>query len=66
MDIGILRLGTITQVIADVVDLGILRPATILLIIVENMLIEVDLGHQIPANITLTIRDQELMLKREA
>ena len=66
MDIGILRLGTITQVIADVVDLGILIPATILLIIVENMLIEVDLGHQIPANITLTIRYQELMLKREA
>ena len=47
MDIGILIPATIPQVISEAVDIYILRPSTIPLIIVEDMLVEVDLGHKI-------------------
>ena len=63
--IGLKRPATLPRLIADVADIGQVRSATINLIIVEDMLIEVDIGHKIPATILLKIREQGLMLKGE-
>ena len=62
--IGLLRLSTLPLVIAEVVYIGKVLAATIPLVIMEDMLIEVDLGHKRPATISLTIGEQELILKR--
>ena len=63
MDIGILRPAALPQVNAEVVYICILRPSTIPLVIAEDKLAEVDLGHKRPATIPLAIGKQELMLK---
>ena len=52
MDIGLLIPSTIPQVTTEVVDIGILIPATITQVITEDMLVEVDLGHNRPATLT--------------
>ena len=46
-------------------DVGKILPATIPLVIVENMLIEVGLGHRRAETLPLTIVEQWLMLKVE-
>ena len=51
MEIGLLRPVTLSQVIMDVVGIDILIPANITQVTVEDMSVEVDLGHNIPANI---------------
>ena len=65
MDICILIPATLPQVTTKVVDMFLLRPATLPHIIPADMLVEVDLGIKIPAAHTLTIREQSLMLKGE-
>ena len=53
--IGLLRPSTLPQVIVEFSNVGLLIPANFPLVIAEDMLLEVDLGHKIPANITLAI-----------
>ena len=65
VDIGIKRSANLTQLIADVVNLGQVLSATIHLVIVEDMLIEVDPYHKRPSAITLTDNRQEYMFKGE-
>ena len=65
VDIGLLRPATLPQVTAEVVDVVQVRPAIMLLVIAEGMLIYVDLGNNIPATLPLVIGEQELMLKGE-
>ena len=65
MGIGLKRPSTTPQIIAEFMNVGQVWTATIYIAIVEDMLIEVDLGHKIPANILLAIKKQELMLKGE-
>ena len=55
MGIGLLRPSTLPQVIVEFANVGLLIPANFPLVIAEDMLLEVDLGHKIPANITLAI-----------
>ena len=49
--------------------IGVLRPATLILVIMEVIIVvmsvEVDLGHKSPSTIHLSIVEQELMLKVE-
>ena len=56
VDIGLLIPATLPQVITEVRGVGQVHPDTLPLVIVEDKLIEVDLGHKIPANISLAIR----------
>ena len=53
---------TLPQVIAEVVDIGILRPATLPLVILEYiivvMLLEMDLDHKRLDTLTLNTREQ--------
>ena len=56
VDIGLLIPPTLPQVITEVVDIGQVRPCTLPLVIMEDKLIEVDVGHKIPANLSLAIR----------
>ena len=55
MDIGLLRPDTTTILITEAWDICILRPTTITIVIAEDMLVEVDLSHKIPATLTLVI-----------
>ena len=67
MNIGLLRPENIPQLIAEFADISILILATIPLVIMENiilvMLVEVDIGHNIPYTLPLAIGEQSLMLK---
>ena len=65
VEIGILIPATLPKLIDEVVDLVQVLPSTIPIVILEDMLIEVDLGHKIPATITIAIMEQELTLKVE-
>ena len=65
VDICFKRPATLLQVIAEFVDIGQVLPSTINLVIVEDMFIDVDLGHKRPDTITLLIRKHDLMLKGE-
>ena len=65
MFIGLNRRSTLTQVTSEVVELGQFLPATLPLLIVDDMMIEVGIGHRIPATIPLVIRKQRLMFKGE-
>ena len=64
-----LEKATITQVIAEVVGIGILRAATLTLVIMDYimvlMLVEVDLGKNIPSTIPIATGEHELTLKVE-
>ena len=62
MAIGIKIPATITQAIEEVVGVCQFFPATIPLVIAEDMLIEVDIGHKRPSTLPLEIGKQELML----
>ena len=55
VDIFLMRPATIPQVTAEVVVIGLLIPATITLVIADNMLVEVDICHKKPATLPLTI-----------
>ena len=55
VDIGLLRPSTITHKLAEVVYIGQVWPATLPLVITKDILIDVDIGHKIPATITLEI-----------
>ena len=46
-------------------DVGILRPATINLVIVEDMLVDVYIGNKKPSTLPLAIKEQYLKLKGE-
>ena len=65
VDIVLLRPATLPQVIAEVMEIGLLRTATITLIITDDMLVEVDLGQKIPIILPLSIGEHEFMLKVE-
>ena len=65
VDIGLKIPATLPQVITEVVYLGRVLPATLPLVIVEDMLIEVDIGHKRPAILPIEIRKQDFMLKVE-
>ena len=56
VDIGIKIPATLTQVTAEFVDVVQVWPSTITLVIEEDILIEVDIGHKIPDNLPLAIR----------
>ena len=56
---------TLPQVNVEVLDVGQVWTDTIPLVIVEDMLIEVDLGNKRPDNLPLKIGEQDLMLKRK-
>ena len=56
VEIGLKIPSNLPQVIAEVVDVGQVWSDTLTLIIVEDMLIEVYLGNNIPANLTLSIK----------
>ena len=56
MYIGIKIPDTLLQVTAEVMELGQVLPDTLPLIIADDMLIEVDIGHKIPANLPPEIR----------
>ena len=53
VEIVILRATTLPQVIVEVVGVGKVLLATLTLIIMEDMLIELDPGNKIPATIPL-------------
>ena len=53
--IGLKRPVTLPQSIAEFLDVGQVWPDTLPLVIAEDMLIEVDLGHNIPSTIPLEI-----------
>ena len=55
VDRVLLRPATLTQVIVEVVDIGQVWPANINLLLNEDMLIELDIGHKIPDNMNLEI-----------
>ena len=61
--IGIKRPLNLPQVLSEVMNVGQVLPATLPLIIAENMLISVDLGNNRPAALPIATRKQELMLK---
>ena len=63
VDICIKRPATITQVIAEFMGVGQVLTDTLPLVIAEDMLIEVDMYHNIPATLPLVINKQELLLK---
>ena len=65
-EIGLKRPDTPPLVIEDVVELGQVLPATLHIIITEDMLTEVDLGHKRPVILPLAIREHGLILKGEA
>ena len=65
LHICIKRPAPLHQVIAGIVDLGQVLPATIHLAIVEDMLIHVNIGHKRPATLPLSIGEHDLMLKGE-
>ena len=52
MDIGLLRPSTLTEVIVEVMDVGLFIIDTLPLIIAEDVLVDVDLGHKRPDTIT--------------
>ena len=60
VDIVLLVTANLPQLIMEVADIGLLIPSTLPLSIVEDiillMLLEVDLGHNRPATITIAIR----------
>ena len=64
-EICLLRPATITEVNAEVVDIILLRSATLPIVITEDMLVEADLGHKRPSTLHLEIREHEFMLKGE-
>ena len=55
VDRVLLRPATLTQVIVEVVDIGQVWPANINLLLNEDMLIKLDIGHKIPDNMNLEI-----------
>ena len=57
------RPATLPKVIVEVVYVGQVLTDTLPLVIAEDMLIEVDMYHNIPATLPLVINKQELMLK---
>ena len=63
VDIGLLIPVTIHQATTEVVYLGLLIPSTLPLVIMEDMLAEVDIGHKRQATIPLEIVEEELMVK---
>ena len=65
-DIDLNRPDTPPLVIDEVVELCQVLPATLPLIITEDMLIEVDLGNKIPVTHPLEMREHGLMLKGAA
>ena len=65
MEIGTKRPATLSQVITEVVDVGQVWPATLLLVIAEDMFIEVDLGHKRPSTFSLEIGEEWLVCKGE-
>ena len=65
MNIGILISPTLTQVIAEVVEIGLLIPDKITIIFAEDMLVDVDLCNKRPANLPLGIGEHEFMLNGE-
>ena len=65
VDVGLLRPSTIPQVIAEVVDIGLLRPSTLPQVILEDILVEVDIGHNLLATLPFVIGEQYFMLKVE-
>ena len=58
MDIGLSRPAKITRVIAEADEVGQVRPYTLHLVIVKDMLIKVDLGHKRSENVPLEIRNK--------
>ena len=58
LDIGILIPDTLTQVIVKFMDVVQVLKAILNIIIAEDMMIEVDLGHKIPATFTIPIGGQ--------
>ena len=54
VDIGLNTPANLSQVIEEVMDVGQVLPATFSLVILEDMLIEVYLGHNIPDTLYLT------------
>ena len=65
MDVGLKIPATLPQVIAEVVDVGQVWPDTLNIIIADDVLIEVDIGHKRLATIPLAIMEQEFLLKGE-
>ena len=65
MSIGLKIPPTLSQVIVEVVGVGQVLPATLPLIIAEDVLIEVDICNKRTATIPLSISKQELTLKGE-
>ena len=65
VDIGIKIPSNIPQVIYEVADIGQVLPATLTLVIMEDVLIELYICHKIPATLTLSIGERYLMLKGE-
>ena len=59
VDIGILIPATLSQVIMNVLYIGILRPSTLPIVITKDvmvvMLVEVDICQKIPATLSLSI-----------
>ena len=58
-----MRLATLPPVTTEVAKIGILRPATLTLVIAEDMTVELDLVQNRPATINITIGEHELMMK---
>ena len=56
---------TLPQVIVEVMYVGQVFPATLRIVIAEDMLIEVNIGHKRPSNLPISISKQGLMLKGE-
>ena len=69
MEICLLRASTIPQVIVEVMEVCNLRPATLTMVNADNitvvMFTEVYLGHKIPATLTITTEEQQLMTNGE-
>ena len=55
VNLGLEISATLTQLIAEVVDVGQVLPATITLVTTEDILIDVDLGHKRPDTLPLEI-----------
>ena len=53
VDIGLKRPVTLPQVIVEVVDVGKVLPNTLLLLISQDMMIEVDIGHNRPFTLSV-------------
>ena len=55
VNIGLLIPDTLPHIIREIVDIGLLRTDNLPLIVVEDTLVEADIGHKMTATIPLAI-----------